>query len=42
MYDTAGEKRYRAIAEGYFKGAAGFFVMYDVTKRDSFNAVTTW
>ena len=42
MWDTAGLEKYRPIVEAYFRGAEGFLLMYDVTNRESFNAVTSW
>ena len=42
IWDTAGEKSFRAITRSYFRGAAGCVLMYDVTNRNSFLHLDTW
>eukprot|EP01113_Clastostelium_recurvatum_P040306 TRINITY_DN625_c0_g1_i1.p1 TRINITY_DN625_c0_g1~~TRINITY_DN625_c0_g1_i1.p1 ORF type:complete len:230 (+),score=22.82 TRINITY_DN625_c0_g1_i1:80-691(+) len=42
IYDTAGQERYRAIAESYYRGANGVLLCYDVTNRTSFERVQSW
>lgn len=42
IWDTAGQERYRAITTAYYRGAAGGLVVYDITRRSSFNSVKTW
>ena len=42
IWDTAGQERYRAITSGYYKGAHGAFVVYDITLKESFEAVDRW
>ena len=42
VWDTAGQERFKTITSSYYKGAAGIIVTYDITDRDSFNAVHTW
>lgn len=42
IWDTAGQERFRTITRNYFRGAMGIIIMYDVTRRESFNAVTRW
>ena len=39
---TAGQERFKTITSSYYKGAHGIIVTYDITDRDSFNAVHTW
>ena len=39
IWDTAGQERYRAITSSYYKGAHGAFVVYDITLKESFEAV---
>ena len=39
IWDTAGQERYRAVAKQYYRGAAGVMIVYDVTKRSSFENV---
>ena len=38
----AGQERFKTITSSYYKGAHGIIVTYDITDRDSFNAVHTW
>lgn len=40
IWDTAGQERYRAVAKQYYKGAAGVMIVYDITKRSSFENVS--
>ena len=42
IWDTAGQERFKTITSSYYKGAKGIIVTYDITDRDSFNAVHTW
>ena len=42
IWDTAGQERYRAITNAYYKGAKGAFIVYDITRKDSFDSVDRW
>ena len=42
IWDTAGEDRFRAITKNYYKGAHGIILIYDITKRKTFDNVTNW
>ncbi|KAL1535572.1 Ras-related protein Rab2BV [Salvia divinorum] len=42
IWDTAGQERYRAITSAYYRGAVGALVVYDLTKRQSFDNVQRW
>lgn len=42
IWDTAGQERYRSITTSYFRGAAGFVIMYDIRNEVSFNGVQEW
>ena len=42
IWDTAGQERFRTITQTYYKGAMGIVLMYDVTREDSFNNVSSW
>lgn len=42
IWDTAGTEKYKAIASAYYRGAKGGFVVYDITRKDSFESVDKW
>ena len=42
IWDTAGQERYKTIAKSYIKGANGILLVYDVTKRNSFEGIKNW
>eukprot|EP01116_Phalansterium_solitarium_P004157 TRINITY_DN15059_c0_g1_i1.p1 TRINITY_DN15059_c0_g1~~TRINITY_DN15059_c0_g1_i1.p1 ORF type:complete len:217 (+),score=11.28 TRINITY_DN15059_c0_g1_i1:251-901(+) len=42
LWDTGGQERYRFIASGYYRGAAGAIVVYNITKNSTFKAVKQW
>eukprot|EP00931_Biecheleriopsis_adriatica_P005399 TRINITY_DN106920_c0_g1_i1.p1 TRINITY_DN106920_c0_g1~~TRINITY_DN106920_c0_g1_i1.p1 ORF type:complete len:253 (-),score=25.81 TRINITY_DN106920_c0_g1_i1:53-811(-) len=41
-WDTAGQDRFRSIIRSYYRGAAGALLVYDITRRDSFEHVLQW
>ncbi|RDX98927.1 Ras-related protein RABA3 [Mucuna pruriens] len=42
IWDTAGQERYRAVTSAYYRGALGAMLVYDITKRQSFDHVARW
>eukprot|EP01137_Pigoraptor_chileana_P030595 Opistho-2@17300 len=42
IWDTAGQERFRSVTRSYYRGAAGALLVYDVTNRESYNALTNW
>jgi small GTP-binding protein len=42
VYDTAGQDRFRSIAKHYYKNVAAVFVVYDITRRSTFEHVSNW
>ena len=42
IWDTAGQERYRAITSAYYKGAKGVLIVYDITKKNTFENVDKW
>ena len=42
MFLQAGQEAFRSITRSYYRGAAGALLVYDITRRDTFNHLTTW
>lgn len=42
IWDTAGQERYRAITSAYYRGAVGALLVYDISKRATFENVERW
>jgi len=42
VWDTAGQEKFRSITRTYYRGAAGCFLVYDVTRRESFENLSLW
>ncbi|CAN1278260.1 Ras-related protein RABA4d [Linum perenne] len=42
IWDTAGQERYRAVTSAYYRGAVGAMLVYDMTKRQSFDHMQRW
>jgi len=42
IWDTAGQERFRAITRGYYRGAVGALIVFDITKAVSFRNVEKW
>ncbi|KAA8518231.1 hypothetical protein F0562_015705 [Nyssa sinensis] len=42
IWDTAGQERYRAVTSAYYRGAVGAMLVYDMTKRQSFDHMVRW
>lgn len=42
IWDTAGQERYRAITSAYYRGAVGALLVYDISKRISYDNVSRW
>ncbi len=41
IWDTAGQERFRTLTSSYYRGAQGVIIAYDVTQRDTFDALPT-
>eukprot|EP01132_Coremiostelium_polycephalum_P004582 gene4582-5719_t len=42
IWDTAGQEAFRSITRSYYRGSAGALLVYDITRRDTFNHLTCW
>ena len=42
IWDTAGQEKYKAITGAYYKGSKGAFVVYDITRKETFASVERW
>jgi len=42
IWDTAGQERFRTITSSYYRGAQGVILVYDVSNRESFDALPRW
>ncbi|KAF3780818.1 Ras-related protein [Nymphaea thermarum] len=42
IWDTAGQERFRALTSAYYRGAAGALVVYDISRRSTFESIERW
>ncbi|PON64351.1 Small GTP-binding domain containing protein [Parasponia andersonii] len=42
IWDTAGQESFRSITRSYYRGAAGALLVYDITRRETFNHLANW
>lgn len=42
LWDTAGQEKFRSIVKGYFRGAIGVIITYDITNAESFQHILSW
>ena len=42
IWDTAGQERFRSLPKKYYQNADGILLLYDVTKQETFDNITTW
>lgn len=42
IWDTAGQERFRAVTRSYYRGAAGALMVYDITRRSTYNHLSNW
>ena len=42
IWDTAGQESFSSIISNYYKGIAGAAIVFDITRRDSFDRVDFW
>ncbi|CAM0137775.1 Ras-related protein Rab-2A [Umbelopsis sp. WA50703] len=42
IWDTAGQESFRSITRSYYRGAAGALLVFDITRRETFDHLVTW
>eukprot|EP00252_Welwitschia_mirabilis_P003337 TRINITY_DN13416_c0_g1_i1.p1 TRINITY_DN13416_c0_g1~~TRINITY_DN13416_c0_g1_i1.p1 ORF type:complete len:215 (+),score=26.40 TRINITY_DN13416_c0_g1_i1:408-1052(+) len=42
IWDTAGQERFRAVTSAYYRGAVGALIVYDISRRLTFENVSRW
>ncbi|KAB2074756.1 hypothetical protein ES319_A07G172700v1 [Gossypium barbadense] len=42
IWDTAGQERFRAVTSACYRGAVGALIVYDITRRSSFDSIKRW
>lgn len=42
LWDTAGQETYKSITRSYFRGASGALLVFDITRRSTFEHATDW
>ncbi|KAK7256150.1 hypothetical protein RIF29_29585 [Crotalaria pallida] len=42
IWDTAGQERFRAVTSAYYRGAVGALVVYDISRKGTFEGIKRW
>ncbi|TVY20432.1 Ras-related protein RABB1b [Lachnellula arida] len=42
LWDTAGQETYKSVTRSYFRGASGALLVFDISRRQTFNHVQDW
>merc|ERR1719379_1650371 len=42
VWDTAGQDRFKTLTASYYRGAQGIILVYDVTRRATFDHILPW
>jgi len=42
VWDTAGQESFKSITRSYYRGAIGALLVYDITKRATFEGISKW
>lgn len=42
IWDTAGQERFRAVTSAYYRGAVGALIVYDISRKQTFENVGRW
>ncbi|KAI8616838.1 ras family-domain-containing protein [Chytriomyces sp. MP71] len=42
IWDTAGQESFRSISRAYYRGAIGCLLVYDMTRKETYQHLVTW
>ena len=42
IWDTAGQEKYRALAKNLYRNAFGVMIVYDISKKKTFDTIRRW
>ncbi|EGR27547.1 Ras family protein, putative [Ichthyophthirius multifiliis] len=42
IWDTAGQENFKSITKSYYRSAIGAILVYDITKKESFQNISKW
>ncbi|KAL1566864.1 Ras-related protein RABA5a [Salvia divinorum] len=42
IWDTVGQERFRVVTSAYYRGVVGALVVYDISRRQTFESVSRW
>lgn len=42
IWDTCGDEKYKSITRQYYRDAHGILLIYDITKKDTFDSIIEW
>ena len=42
IWDTAGQEKYKSVSSIYYKGAKGALLVYDISRKETFNNLNRW
>lgn len=42
IWDTAGQEKYRSMTRGYLRDSNGIFIVFDLSKKKSFDSLKSW
>lgn len=42
IWDTAGQETFRSLTRSYYRNAAGALLVYDITRRETFEHLASW
>lgn len=42
VWDTAGQERFRAVTSAYYRGAVGALIVYDISRKTTFESIERW